>query len=114
MSHGSELKSPGAQALRAAGYKPLPRLWVTQEQMDLVQWWASQNAAEVNRIRREAQMTTTKARYGARPVAKLYAEINDLRRAIRAAGTPRIQDAWDKVEEHIDIAYTAAAKEPHT
>lgn len=55
MSNGSELKSPGAMALRAAGYAPLPRLWVTQEQMELVRWWAEQNKAEVNRIRAEAK-----------------------------------------------------------
>lgn len=54
MSHGSELKSPGAQALRAAGYKPCPRWWLTAEQMELVEYMAKQNEAEVNRIRREA------------------------------------------------------------
>lgn len=54
MSHGSELKSKGAQALRAAGYHPCPRLWLTQEQMDLVIYMAHQNASEVNRIRAEA------------------------------------------------------------
>lgn len=54
MSNGSELKSRGAQALRAAGYKPLPRWWVTQEQLDLVEYMARQNEAEVNRIRAEA------------------------------------------------------------
>ncbi|WP_312531357.1 hypothetical protein [Paracoccus sp. (in: a-proteobacteria)] len=31
--------------------------------------------------------------------------INALRRVIAAEGTPAIQDAWDKVEEHIDFAY---------
>lgn len=54
MSHGSELKSKGAMALRAAGYHPCPRLWLTQEQMDLVIYMANQNADEVNRIRAEA------------------------------------------------------------
>lgn len=54
MSHGSELKSPGAMALRAAGYKPCPRWWLTQDQMDLLEYMAKQNEAEVNRIRREA------------------------------------------------------------
>lgn len=43
--------------------------------------------------------------YGKRSVAKMYEEIKELRAAIRAEGTPRIQDAWDKVEEHIDYAY---------
>lgn len=54
MSNGSELKSPGAQALRAAGYKPCPRWWLTQDQMELVEYMARQNADDVNRIRNEA------------------------------------------------------------
>lgn len=54
MSNGSELKSKGAQALRAAGYKPCPRWWLTQEQLDLVEYMARQNQDEVNRIRAEA------------------------------------------------------------
>ena len=32
-------------------------------------------------------------------------QINELRFLIRQEGTPAIQDAWDKVEEHIDFAY---------
>lgn len=54
MSNGTELKSPGAQALRAAGYKPCPRWWLTQEQLELVEYMARQNEAEVNRIRERA------------------------------------------------------------
>ncbi len=54
MSNGSELKSPGALALRAAGYKPCPRWWLTQEQLELVDYMARQNSEEVNRIRNEA------------------------------------------------------------
>lgn len=54
VSNGSELKSKGAQALRAAGYKPLPRWWVTQEQLDLIEYMIRDNAADVNRIRAEA------------------------------------------------------------
>lgn len=57
MSHGRELKSPGAMALRAAGYKPCPRWWLTEEQMELVAYMASQNSAEVNRIRAGAVMS---------------------------------------------------------
>lgn len=57
MSGGSELKSPGAMALRAAGYKPCPRWWLTDEQMELVAYMASQNSAEVNRIRSMAVMS---------------------------------------------------------
>lgn len=44
-------------------------------------------------------------RFGQRRVSKMYAQINTLRRAIAAEGTPAIQDAWDKVEEHLDYAY---------
>lgn len=54
MSNGSELKSKGAMALRAAGFKPCPRWWLTQDQLDLVEYMAKQNADEVNRIRAAA------------------------------------------------------------
>lgn len=54
MTNGSELKGSSARALRAAGYLPLPRYWVTREQMDLILWMARQNEPEVTRIRVEA------------------------------------------------------------
>lgn len=60
MSNGSELKSPGAQALRAAGYKPCPRWWLTQEQLDLVAYMARQNEDDVNRIRAGATRPLTR------------------------------------------------------
>ena len=44
-------------------------------------------------------------RYGNRHISKMYAQINALRAAIRAEGTPAIQKAWDEVEEHIDFVY---------
>lgn len=44
-------------------------------------------------------------RFGQRLVPKMYAQINELRQAIAAEGSPRVQAAWDKVEEHIDFAY---------
>lgn len=59
MPNGSELKSPAAKALRAAGYKPCPRWWLTEEQMELVAYMAAQNADDVNRIRAEARMKPT-------------------------------------------------------
>jgi len=62
MPNGSELKSPAAKALRAAGYKPCPRWWLTEEQMELVAYMARQNADEVNRIRGEANATQAVAR----------------------------------------------------
>ena len=46
--------SPGARALRLAGYVKLPGLWVTQEQLELVLYMARQNLDEVNRIKRQA------------------------------------------------------------
>ncbi len=44
-------------------------------------------------------------RYGNRTIIKMFNQINALRKAIRREGTPAIQEAWDKVEEHIDFAY---------
>lgn len=58
MTSGSELKSKAAMALRAAGYMPCPRLWLTHEQMDLLYYMAEQNSADVNRIRAEAKGET--------------------------------------------------------
>lgn len=49
-------------------------------------------------------------RFGNRRVPKMYAQINELRRAIAAEGSPRVQAAWDKVEEHIDFAYQQAGQ----
>lgn len=54
MTNGSELKGRSAAALRAAGYLPLPRYWVTREQMDLIMYMVRQNEADVTRIRVEA------------------------------------------------------------
>lgn len=54
MTNGSELKGRSATALRAAGYLPLPRYWVTREQMDLIMYMVRQNEADVTRIRVEA------------------------------------------------------------
>lgn len=59
MTNGSELKGRSAKALRAAGYLPLPRYWVTREQMDLVMYMVHQNAEDVTRIRVEANKLPT-------------------------------------------------------
>jgi hypothetical protein len=56
MSNGSELKSRGAQALRAAGFVPLPRWWVKREDLDLIEYMARQHESEVNSIRHEARL----------------------------------------------------------
>jgi hypothetical protein len=44
-------------------------------------------------------------KYGQRNVIKMFNQVNALRKAIRNEGTPLIQEAWDKVEEHIDFIY---------
>ena len=53
MGNGHELKSASSRALRAAGYVPLPRWWVTREQLELIAYMAEKNSDEVNRIRLE-------------------------------------------------------------
>ena len=45
------------------------------------------------------------AKYGRRNVPKMIGQVDALRHAIRAEGSPLVQDAWDAVEEHIDFAY---------
>jgi hypothetical protein len=46
--------SPGAQSLRRAGYVKLPAWWVRQDQLELIEYMAKQNLAEINRIKDEA------------------------------------------------------------
>lgn len=43
--------SPGARALRLAGYVKSPSFWVTQEQYELIVYMAKQNLPEINAIR---------------------------------------------------------------
>ncbi|MDZ7905197.1 MAG: hypothetical protein U5N55_05045 [Cypionkella sp.] len=45
------------------------------------------------------------AKYGNRNVPKMIRQVDALRHAIAAEGSPAIQAAWDAVEEHIDYAY---------
>ena len=47
-------------------------------------------------------------RFGNRRVPKMLAQINAVRDLIAAEGSPRLQDAWAQVEEHIDFAYQQA------
>ena len=51
-------------------------------------------------------MSGAETKYGKRNVKKMIQQFNDLRQSCRAEGTPAIQDALDKVEEHIDYAYS--------
>ena len=43
------------RALRAAGFVPLPRLWVRPEELTLIRRIAFQNEAEVKEIRRQVR-----------------------------------------------------------
>lgn len=45
-------------------------------------------------------------KYGNRSVVKMYNKINNLRKLIRAEGSPAIQEAWEQVEQFIDIVFT--------
>lgn len=44
-------------------------------------------------------------RYGQRKVVKIFNDMDRLRKAIRAEGTPKIQEAWDRIEPVIDLFY---------
>jgi hypothetical protein len=46
--------SPGARALRRAGYVKLPAWWVTQEQLELIEYMTKQNLPEINKIKERA------------------------------------------------------------
>jgi hypothetical protein len=47
--------SPGARALRRAGYVKLPAWWVTEEQLLLIEYMCRGNLEEINRIKNEAE-----------------------------------------------------------
>jgi hypothetical protein len=42
-------------ALRAAGFVPTPRLWVTKDDLDLIMWMARKHGPRVNEIRAAAK-----------------------------------------------------------
>lgn len=44
----------------------------------------------------------TDDRYGKTRMGKIRAAVENLRKAIRAEGTPAVQDAWDRLEPWID------------
>jgi hypothetical protein len=46
--------SPGAKALRQAGYVKLPAWWVTREQLELIEYMAQQNKADIDAIKERA------------------------------------------------------------
>ena len=47
--------SPGAQALRRAGYVKLPAWWVTEDQLELMAYMAKQNLPEINKIKERVE-----------------------------------------------------------
>ena len=47
--------SPGARALRLAGYVKLPAWWVTQEQLELIEYMCRGNLPEISKIKQEAE-----------------------------------------------------------
>ena len=50
-------------------------------------------------------------RYGKTRIVKLRQATNELRAAIAAEGTPRIQAAWDRAEQWVDRIFTPAVDE---
>ena len=55
--------SPGARALRRAGYVKLPAWWVTQEQLELIEYMARQNKDDVDAIKERAYATRIQEDY---------------------------------------------------
>jgi hypothetical protein len=47
--------SPGARALRLAGYVKLPAWWVTQEQFELIEYMCQGNLPEISKIKQAAE-----------------------------------------------------------
>ena len=47
--------SPGARALRLAGYVKIPSLWVTEEDRALIIFMAEKHLPEISRIKNEAE-----------------------------------------------------------
>jgi hypothetical protein len=54
--------SPAAQALRQAGFVKCPSWWITQDQLELIEYLARQNLEEINRIKEKAKQCTSYAR----------------------------------------------------
>lgn len=50
-------------------------------------------------------------RYGKAKIVKLRAAVDELRKACREEGTPRIQSAWDRAEPWVDRIFTTGRKD---
>jgi hypothetical protein len=73
MSNGSELKSDGAKALRAAGFVPLPRWWVRPEDLSLIEYMARKHSEEVSAIRARVIREKAERQERERQMAKAWA-----------------------------------------
>jgi hypothetical protein len=54
--------SPAARALRQAGFVKCPSWWITQDQLELIEYLARQNLDEINRIKDREKQCTSYAR----------------------------------------------------
>ena len=54
--------SPAARALRQAGFVKCPSWWITQDQLELIEYLARQNLDQINRIKDREKQCTNSAR----------------------------------------------------
>jgi hypothetical protein len=54
--------SPGARALRQAGFVKCPSWWVREDQLELIEYLARQNLDQINRIKDREKQCTSYAR----------------------------------------------------
>lgn len=53
--------SPGARALRLAGYVKLPGWWVHEDDLEIIKYLAEKRLPEINRIKEQAYGETSTA-----------------------------------------------------
>ena len=51
MTNNADLKSPVAEELRSMGFVPIPRLWVTQDQLSVIYRMAEGHRDIINEVR---------------------------------------------------------------
>lgn len=78
----------------AGACRPMPSAQALTNRQD------SRDRLRSREMREEFEVTD---RYGKTRIHKIRAAQNDLREAIRAEGTPSIQDAWDRLEPWLDM-----------
>lgn len=57
---------PTAEALRKAGFIPVPRVWVTREDLEMILWMAKKHEPAVNEIRARVKQELIRAGYNIR------------------------------------------------